>query len=90
VGPETHPDDQYILLGEAPGLSETIEGRPFVGASGLELQRALDALNIRRNTCHITNAIQCRPPKNDLEALNIRITRKNRRQAKKAREDGEQ
>ena len=90
VGPETHPDDQYILLGEAPGLSETIEGRPFVGASGLELQRALDALSIRRNTCHITNTIRCRPPKNDLEVLNIRITRKNKRQAKKAREDGEQ
>jgi len=87
VLPETHDDDRVILLGEAPGVHETIEGRPFVGPSGVELQRALNALDIRRDECHITNAIRCRPPKNDLEALNLRVGRENRKREKRAREE---
>ena len=79
VGPEIHPHDKVILLGEAPGTHEVMEGRPFVGPSGMELQRALDHLGIRRDLCHITNTIQCRPPKNDLEAANIMVSRANRK-----------
>jgi DNA polymerase len=80
-----HDDDRVIILGEAPGLHETVEGRPFVGPSGLELQRALNAIDVRRDECHISNAVRCRPPKNDLEALNIRTSRENRKREKKAR-----
>lgn len=85
VLPEIHGDDRVILLGEAPGMHETIEGRPFVGPSGVELQRALNAIDVPRDQCHITNAIRCRPPKNDLEALNLRVTRENRKREKAAR-----
>ncbi len=84
---ETHSEDRVILLGEAPGMHETVEGRPFVGPSGLELQRALNAIDVRRDECHITNAVRCRPPKNDLDAVNIRVSRTNRRREKKAREE---
>ena len=87
VLPEMHDDDRVILLGEAPGIHETIEGRPFVGPSGLELQRALNAIDVRRDQCHISNAVRCRPPKNDLEALNIQVSRTNRKREKKAREE---
>lgn len=85
VLPEIHDDDRVIILGEAPGLHETIEGRPFVGPSGLELQRALNAIDVRRDQCHISNAVRCRPPKNDLEALNIQVSRENRKREKRAR-----
>ena len=86
VLPETHDDDRVILLGEAPGMHETVEGRPFVGPGGLELQRALNAIDVRRDQCHISSAVRCRPPKNDLEALNIQVSRTNRRRERKARE----
>lgn len=85
VGSESHPNDRVILLGDVPGMHETIEGRPFVGPGGMELQRALNALNIRRDECYITNTIRCRPPRNDLEALNVKISRQNRARQKRAR-----
>ena len=34
---EKHEDDHIVILGEAPGAHETIERRPFVGPSGMEL-----------------------------------------------------
>jgi len=83
---ETHDDDRVIILGEAPGMHETVEGRPFVGPSGMELQSALNALNIPRDRCYIANTVRCRPPKNDLEAVNIQVSRINKRRVKKARE----
>ena len=88
VLPEIHGEDRVILLGEAPGLHETIEGRPFVGPSGVELQRALNAIDVRRDECHVSNAVRCRPPKNDLDALNIQVSRRNKRREKRARLDG--
>lgn len=88
VGPEIHGDERFVLLGEAPGVHETIEGRPFVGPAGLELQRALNTIDVSREDCHITNVIQCRPPKNDLDALNLRISRRNKRLAKVAADEG--
>tara|TARA_R100001082_G_scaffold26357_4_gene13113 strand:- start:4626 stop:7139 length:2514 start_codon:yes stop_codon:yes gene_type:complete len=87
---EAHDDDRVIILGDSPGMHETVEGRPFVGPSGLELQAALNALNIPRDKCYIANTVRCRPPKNDLEAVNIQVSRINRRREKKAREKGEE
>ena len=84
---ESHDDDRVILLGEAPALHETFEGRPFVGPGGIELQRALNSLDIRRDQCYLANAIRCRPPKNDLEAMNIAVSRRNRKREKKAKEE---
>ena len=85
VGPECHTGDRVIILGEAPGMHETIEGRPFVGPGGMELQRALDEIGVRRDECHITNSLMCRPPRNDIEALNIQISRKNRKRPEEDR-----
>jgi len=87
VGSESHADDRVILLGDVPGMHETIEGRPFVGPGGMELQRALNAIGVRRDECYITNTIRCRPPRNDLEALNIKISRQNKSRQKRAREE---
>lgn len=56
-----------ILVGEAPGEKEEEHGRPFVGQSGHELMRALQATGIRRAECHVTNAVLCRPPGNKMD-----------------------
>lgn len=48
-----------VIVGEAPGLEEVEEGRPFVGMSGKELQRAMHSVGLRRSECHITNAVLC-------------------------------
>ena len=76
---ESHVQDRFIVLGEAPGTHECAEGRPFVGPSGIELQMALEKAGVRRDECFITNVIGCRPPQNDLEALRYKIRRKNKK-----------
>jgi uracil-DNA glycosylase len=47
-----------MLLGEQPGDQEDIEGEPFVGPSGRELDRALDAANIDRDEVYVTNVVK--------------------------------
>lgn len=52
---------KILLLGEAPGKDEDKEGRPFVGASGQELEKFLGRAGIdMREDCWITNSIICR------------------------------
>lgn len=53
-----------LLLGEAPGEDEDIEGRPFVGRSGGKLEWALGRVDIDMDKdCYRQNAIQCWPGK---------------------------
>ena len=60
-GPE---DARLLLLGEAPGREEDLQGRPFVGASGELLNKMLAAIDISREEVYITNIVKCRPPHN--------------------------
>ena len=53
-----------MLVGEAPGRDEDIEGRPFVGRSGQLLDRILVAIGIDRSSAYIANVIPWRPPGN--------------------------
>ena len=53
-----------MIVGEAPGSSEDEQGRPFVGAAGNLLNRALSALGVERGDLYITNVVKCRPPEN--------------------------
>lgn len=53
-----------MFVGEAPGRSEDLRGRPFVGRAGSILTKALDAAGISRNDVYITNTVKCRPPDN--------------------------
>ncbi len=54
-----------LLVGEAPGREEDLEGVPFVGRSGQLLESLItDVLGMRRNDYYITNVIKCRPPGN--------------------------
>lgn len=53
-----------VIVGEAPGEREDIEGRPFVGRSGAILDGALEAAGVARADVMITNVVKCRPPGN--------------------------
>src|SRR6201988_3107418 len=55
-----------MIVGEAPGADEKSQGIPFVGASGMELNRMLGEVGIGRNECFVTNVIRSRPPNNDV------------------------
>jgi DNA polymerase len=60
-----HPDAPVMLIGEAPGRDEDLQGLPFVGRSGQLLDRMLNAIGLDRATsAYITNVIFWRPPGN--------------------------
>ena len=54
-----------MVIGEAPGGDEDVQGRPFVGKAGQYLDKWLSAIGLSRDTnCFIGNVIKCRPPAN--------------------------
>ncbi len=61
---EGNPSPILMIIGEAPGREEDIQGRPFVGRSGELLTKMLRAININRKEVFITSVIKCRPPGN--------------------------
>jgi uracil-DNA glycosylase family 4 len=59
-----NPDAAVMLVGEAPGRDEDVEGLPFVGRSGQLLDRMLAGIGLDRNSVYIANVIPWRPPGN--------------------------
>lgn len=53
-----------MLVGEAPGKNEDLEGEPFVGAAGHLLDELLGEIGISRRDAYIANVLKCRPPGN--------------------------
>ncbi|HEU4913281.1 MAG TPA: uracil-DNA glycosylase [Actinomycetes bacterium] len=53
-----------LLVGEAPGAQEDLEGVPFVGRSGQLLDTLLAAAGLPRDRVAVANVLKCRPPKN--------------------------
>jgi DNA polymerase len=58
------PAARLMLIGEAPGRDEDIEGRPFVGRAGQLLDKMLAAIDLTEADVHITNIVYWRPPGN--------------------------
>jgi len=83
VPPDVGHSAKICVVGEAPGVDEIREGRPFVGASGLELHRGLTAARILKRDVHLTNVLLCQPPKNELSNLLARISAENREKDKR-------
>jgi len=54
----------WLIVGEAPGEQEDLQGEPFVGRAGLLLNNMLAAVGLSRETVFIANVIKCRPPGN--------------------------
>ena len=54
---------EIMLVGEAPGAAEDMEGEPFVGTAGRELDTLLREAGIDPAAVRISTAVRCRPPK---------------------------
>ena len=64
---------QWMVIGEAPGENEDLQGEPFVGQAGQLLDNMLAAVGLSRQTegraegvggVYIANTLKCRPPGN--------------------------
>jgi uracil-DNA glycosylase len=53
-----------MVVGEAPGFNEDVQGKPFVGAAGKLLDTLLEQIGLSRERVFITNILKCRPPQN--------------------------
>ena len=60
-----NPESKIMLIGEAPGANEDLEGIPFCGESGKLLDQILASINLsRKSNVYITNSVFWRPPGN--------------------------
>lgn len=59
-----NPKAEIVVVGEAPGADEDIQGKPFVGRAGKLLTDILKAIKIDREEVFICNILKCRPPEN--------------------------
>ncbi len=65
-----NPAASVMIIGEAPGREEDLEGRPFVGRAGQMLDRMFAAIGLSRGSpdsqesVYITNVLPWRPPSN--------------------------
>jgi uracil-DNA glycosylase family 4 len=69
--PMTDAPVDVMIVGEAPGENEDLQGEPFVGAAGQLLDQMLTALGLSRQPeggpsgrVFIANVLKCRPPGN--------------------------
>ena len=58
------PHASLMLVGEAPGKNEDLQGEPFVGAAGKLLDRLLAGIGLTRDRIYIANVLKSRPPGN--------------------------
>lgn len=54
---------ELMLIGEAPGEQEVLEGRPFVGKAGKNLTAFLEGVDLKREDIFISNTVKIRPTK---------------------------
>ena len=59
-----NPDARVMIIGEAPGKNEDLQGEPFVGAAGQFLNELLAVAGLKREDVYIANVLKCRPPGN--------------------------
>jgi uracil-DNA glycosylase family 4 len=65
-----NPAARVMIVGEAPGRDEDIQGKPFVGRAGQLLDAMLGAIGLSRtagdagSSVYITNMLPWRPPQN--------------------------
>jgi len=55
---------KLMFVGEAPGVDEDLQGRPFVGEAGKLLTRLIEKMGFKREDVYITNVVKCHPPGN--------------------------
>jgi uracil-DNA glycosylase len=55
---------RIMIIGEAPGRDEDLQGKPFVGRAGQLLDRMLASIGLSEEHVYITNTVYWRPPGN--------------------------
>jgi uracil-DNA glycosylase family 4 len=61
---EGNPEAEVVFVGEAPGETEDLTGRPFVGKAGEKLDEMIRAMGFAREDVYIANVLKARPPEN--------------------------
>ncbi|MEP2830039.1 uracil-DNA glycosylase [Parvibaculum sp.] len=59
-----NPKARVMMVGEAPGRDEDLQGLPFVGRAGQLLDRMLASIGLDRSSVYIVNTLPWRPPGN--------------------------
>lgn len=59
-----NPSAEIMFIGEAPGEKEDLQGVPFVGAAGRELDKLLHSIGLSMDEVYIGNILKYRPPNN--------------------------
>lgn len=59
-----NPEAKILFIGEAPGANEDLQGLPFVGAAGKQLDGFLHMINLCIDDVYIANILKYRPPDN--------------------------
>ena len=59
-----NPEARVVFIGEAPGYEEDKSGKPFVGRSGMLLDRMMAAIGLDETNAYIANIVPWRPPGN--------------------------
>lgn len=62
---EGDPCARLMVVGEGPGETEDLLGRPFVGRAGELLEKMLAAIGFAREDVYICNTVKCRPTLHD-------------------------
>jgi DNA polymerase len=57
-------DARIFFIGEGPGETEDLTGRPFVGRAGQKLDGMIQGMGLQREQVFIANIVKCRPPGN--------------------------
>ncbi len=57
-------DAPILFVGEAPGRNEDLQGLPFVGAAGKNLDKLLQDVGLGLEKVYIANILKYRPPEN--------------------------
>ena len=53
-----------MFIGEGPGTDEDIQGDPFAGKAGQLMNKAFEALDIKKEDVYIANIVKCKLPQN--------------------------
>ena len=59
-----NPNACILFVGEAPGSNEDLQGIPFVGAAGKNLDKLLNSVGLSLEEIYVTNILKYRPPEN--------------------------
>lgn len=60
-----NPNTKIVIIGEAPGENEDLQGKAFVGRAGQLLDKIMESIGLDTNKdMLIVNVVKCRPPDN--------------------------